>query len=128
MCLEVNRVPEKKFLTNCLESYADCLIRMEKADYAYRLLDMNRKYLKSTMLKYLFGKAAHICKDYQTAAGFLTGITDAADFEQLGEDVYDAYTRIFAIYQQTQETEKAELYKKKLVAFANAHGKNITFT
>lgn len=128
MCLEVNRVPEKKFLTNCLESYADCLIRMEKADYAYRLLDMNREYLRTTMLKYLFGKAAHICKDYQTAAGFLTGITDAADFEQLGEDVYEAYTRIFAIYQETQETEKAELYRKKLVAFGKAHGKNITFT
>ncbi|MDE6909913.1 MAG: glycosyltransferase [Lachnospiraceae bacterium] len=128
MSLEVNRVPEKKFLTNCLESYADCLIRNEKADFAYRLLDMNREYLKTTMLRYLFGKAAHMCKDYQTAAGFLTGITDVEDFEQLGEDVYDAYMRIFAIYQELQETEKAEIYKKKLVAYGDAHGKNITFT
>ena len=127
MCLEVNRNPEKKFLTNCLESYAECLIKAQRADYAYRLLDMNREYLKTTKLKYIFGKAAHMCGDNQTAIGFLTGITDAADFEQLGENVFDAYTRIFAIYQGTQETEKLDLYKQKLAAFGNRHGKQVTF-
>lgn len=128
MCLEINRNPEKKFLSICLESYADCLIKIGDADNAYRLLDMNREYLKTTKLRYLFGKAAHLCGDSRTAIGFLTGITDAADFEQLGENVFDAYARIFAIYKAAQEPEKTELYKKKLVEYGNRHGKQIAFT
>ena len=127
MCLEINRNPQKKFLNICLESYADCLIKVQNAEDAYRLLDMNREYLKTTRLRYLFGKAAHICKDYNTAIGFLTGITDAADFEQLGENVFDAYTRIFAIYRDTGQTEKFEIYQNKLAEFGRLHGKQITF-
>lgn len=127
MSLEINRNPEKKFVSICLESYADCLIRTQNAEDAYRLLDMNRAYLKTTKLRYLFGKAAHICKDYDTAIGFLTGITDAADFEQLGENVFDAYTRIFAIYNDTGQTEKCGIYKNKLIEFGRLHGQQITF-
>lgn len=128
MCLEINRNPEKKFLSICLESYADCLIKLDRPDDAYRLLDMNREYLGTTKLRYLFGKAAHMCRDYQTSIRFLTGITDAADFEQLGENVFDAYSRIFAIYKEGQEKEKFEHYKQKLVEFGKRHGKNITFS
>ena len=68
-----------------------------------------------------------MCKDYGTAIGFLTGIIDAADFEQLGEDVFDAYTRIFAIYRETGQTDKFEQYKTKLAEFGRQHGKQITF-
>ena len=126
-CLAVNGNAEKKFLNACLESYADCLMKIENAQDAYRLLDMNREYLRTTRLRYLFGKAAYKCRDYGTAIGFLTGITDAADFEQLGEDVFDAYTRIFAIYRETGQTDKFEQYKIKLAEFGRQHGKQITF-
>lgn len=126
-CLAINCNSERKFLNTCLESYADCLIKMENAQDAYRLLNMNREYLRTTKLRYLFGKAAYMCKDYGTAIGFLIGITDAADFEQLGEDVFDAYTRIFAIYRETGQTDKFEQYKAKLAEFGRRHGKQITF-
>lgn len=128
MCLETNRNPEKKFLRICLESYADCLIKVGNISDAYRLLDTNRSYLNTTKLRYLFGKAAYMCKDYVTAAGFLTGITDAADFEQLGECVYDTYARIFAIYSETGQAENLKIYKDKLAEFGRLHGKQIAFT
>lgn len=127
MCLEINRNPEKRFLSICLEAYADCLIKVGNPDDAYRLLDMNREYLKTTRLRYLLGKAAHMCKDYGTAIGFLTGITDAADFEQLGEGVYDTYARIFAIYNEMGQAERIEVYKSKLAEYGRQHGKQITF-
>lgn len=128
MCLEVNRNPEKKFLTNCLESYAECLIKAGNADFAYRLLDLNREYLSTTRLRYVFGKAAQMCGDYQTAIGFLTGITDAADFEQLGENVFDTYARIFACFKETKETAKIDIYKQKLAEYGRRHGKQIAFS
>lgn len=127
MCLEINRNPDKKFLSSCLESYADCLIKAGSPDNAYRLLDMNRQYLKTTRLRYLFGKAAHMCQDDETAIGFLTGITDEADFEQLGENVFDAYARIFAIFNETGQTDKFGIYQSKLAEFGRLHGKQITF-
>lgn len=127
MCLEINRNPEKKFLNICLESYADCLIKIGNPTDAYRLLDMNRGYLKTTKLRYLFGKAAHMCQDDQTAIRFLTVITDAADFEQLGENVFDTYARIFAILNKTGQTDKCEVYQRKLAEFGRMHGKQITF-
>lgn len=127
MCLEINRNPEKKFLSACLESYADCLIKIGNPADAYRLLDMNREYLKTTKLRYLFGKAAHMCQDDAAAIGFLTGITDEADFEQLGENVFDAYARIFAIYNEAGQTDKMEIYQNKLAEFGRLHGKQITF-
>ncbi len=127
MCLEINRNPEKKFLSICLESYADCLMNIGNSSDAYRLLDMNRAYLKTTKLRYLFGKAAYMCKDDETAIGFLTGVTDAADFEQLGENVFDVYARIFAIYKERGQMEKIERYKSKLAEFARLHGKQVTF-
>lgn len=127
MCLEINRNPEKKFLTTCLESYADCLMKTGNADDAYRLLDMNREYLKSTRLKYLFGKAAHLCGDDGTAVKFLTGVTDAGDFERLGDDVFDTYARIFAICKASGDVEKIGIYREKLTAFGDAHGKKIMF-
>lgn len=127
MCLEINRNPEKKFLSICLESYADCLIKAENPKDAYRLLDMNREYLRTTKLRYLFGKAAHMCRDYETAAGFLTGITDAADFEQLGEMVFDTYARIFAICNETDQTDLLGIYQRKLSEFGRLHGRQITF-
>mgnify|MGYP002509804433 CR=1 FL=1 len=128
MSLELNRNPEKQFLKICLESYAECLMKIGNAVDAYRLLDMNREYLRTTRQRYLFGRAAHLCRDYETAIGFLTGITDAADLDQLGEDVFDAYTRIFAIYKETGQTDKFEFYKSKLAEFGRRHGKQITFT
>ena len=128
MSLELNRNPEKQFLKICLESYAECLMKIGNAVDAYRLLDMNREYLRTTRQRYLFGRAAHLCRDYETAIGFLTGITDAADLGQLGEDVFDAYTRIFAIYKETGQTDKFEFYKSKLAEFGRQHGKQITFT
>lgn len=127
MCLEINRNPEKKFLGICLESYADCLFKAGNPADAYRLLDMNRAYLKTTKLRYLFGKAAHMCRDDQTAIAFLTGITDAADFEQLGENVFDAYARIFAVCKETGQTDQFEKYQNKLAEFGRLHGKQITF-
>ena len=103
MCLEINRNPEKKFLSACLESYADCLIKIgNPAD-------------------------AHMCQDDAAAIGFLTGITDEADFEQLGENVFDAYARIFAIYNEAGQTDKMEIYQNKLAEFGRLHGKQITF-
>lgn len=127
MCLEINRNPEKKFISICLESYADCLIRAGNPRDAYSLLDMNRGYLRTTKQRYLFGRAAHMCGDYETAVGFLTGITDAADFEWLGENVFDTYARIFAIFKETGQTDKFELYQNKLAEFGKQHGKQITF-
>ena len=127
MSLELNRNPAKQFLRICLESYADCLIKTENFEDAYRLFDMNREYITTTRQRYLFGKAAHMCRDYETAASFLTGITDATDFERLGDEVFDAYTRIFAIYKETGQTEQLELYKGKLAEFGRQHGKQITF-
>lgn len=127
MCLEINRNPEKKFLSICLESYADCLMKIGNSSDAYRLLDMNREYLKTTKLRYLFGKAAYMCKDDETAIGFLTGITDAADFEQLGENVFDVYARIFAIYNERGQMDKIEQYKGRLAEYGRMHGKQITF-
>lgn len=127
MCLNINRNPEKKFLSICLESYADCLVKVGNPDDAYRLLDMNREYLKTTKLRYLFGKVAYMCKDYGTALGFLTGITDAADFEQLGENVFDTYARIFSILNETGRTDQFEAYQNKLAEFGRLHGKQITF-
>lgn len=127
MCLEINRNPEKKFLSRCLESYADCLIRVGNPGDAYRLLDMNREYLKTTRLRYLFGRAAHMCQDDETAIGFLTGITDAADFEELGENVFDTYARIFAIYNEMGQADKFGIYQRKLEEYGRAHGKQITF-
>ncbi|MDE7183831.1 MAG: hypothetical protein K2O40_04975, partial [Lachnospiraceae bacterium] len=109
-------------------SYAECLIKAGNAEDAYRLLDINRAYLKTTRQRYLFGKAAHMCRDYETAIGLLTEITDAADFELLGDDVFDAYTRIFAIYSETGQTDQFDLYKNKLAEFGMQHGKQITFT
>lgn len=126
-CLVRNRNPEKKFLVICLESYADCLFKLGNAEDAYRLLEMNRLYLKTTRLRYMFGKAAYLCKDFDTSVRFLTGITDAPDFEKLGEDVFDTYTRIFAIYRASQDIEKLEQYKEKLTEFGKLHGKNIIF-
>ena len=128
MCLEINRNPEKKFLNICLEAYAECLIKVGNGEDAYRLLDLNSAYLQTTRQRYLFGKAAHLCRDYETAAGFLTQITDAADFEQLGDDVYDAYTRIFAIFSETGQSDEFERYKEKLAEFGRQHGKQITFS
>lgn len=128
MCLEMNRNPEKKFMGNCLESYADCLIRAGHPEAAYRLLDMNRDYLKTTRLRYLFGRAAHMCGDDETAVGFLAGITDAADFERLGENVFDTYARIFAIYSETGQSDQLERYQKKLAEYGKQHGKQITFS
>lgn len=127
MCLEINRNPEKKFLGICLEAYADCLIKVGSPENAYRLLDMNREYLRTTKQRYLYGKAAHMCRDYETAVRFLTGITDAADFEQLGENVFDTYARIFAIYNETGQSDKIERYQSKLAEFGRLHGKQITF-
>lgn len=127
MCLEINRNPEKKFLPICLESYADCLIKAGDPGNAYRLLNMNRAYLKTTKLHYLFGKAAHMCQDDETAFGFLTGIIDAVDFEQLGENVFDTYARIFAILNETGHRDKVEFYQNKLAEFGRLHGKQITF-
>ena len=75
----------------------------------------------------MFGKAAYLCKDFDTSVRFLTGITDAPDFEKLGEDVFDTYTRIFAIYRASQDIEKLEQYKEKLTEFGKLHGKNIIF-
>lgn len=128
MCLEINCNPEKKFIPLCLGSYAECLMRLGRPNDAYRLLDINRSYVGSTKLKYMFGKAAHMCRDYQTAIGFLTGITDAQDFEQLGENVFDVYSRIFAIYTESGDMEKIGIYKKKLSEFAKKIGKTITFS
>jgi len=127
MCLNINRNPEKRFLSICLEAYADCLVKVGNPDDAYRLLDMNREYLKTTKLRYLFGKAAYMCKDYGTALGFLTGVTDAADFEQLGENVFDTYVRIFSILNETGQTDQFEVYQNKLAEFGSLHGKQITF-
>ena len=109
MSLELNRNPEKKFLGICLESYAECLIKTGNAKDAYRLFDINRAYLKTIRQRYLFGEAAHLCRDYETAAEYLTGITDEPDFEQLGDDVFDAYTRIFAIFSETGQADQFEL-------------------
>lgn len=127
MCLEINRNPEKKFMTVCLESYADCLIRAGNPGDAYRLLDMNREYLRTTKLRYLFGKAAHMVRDYETAMSFLTGVTDAADFERLGENVFDTYARIFVACNETGQTDKIQTYQNKLEEFGSRHGKYITF-
>ncbi len=127
MCLEINRNPEKTFMSNCLESYADCLIRIGHPEEAYRLLDMNRDYLKTTKLRYLFGKAAHMCGDAGTAAAFLMEITDAADFERLGENVFDAYARVFAICSEAGWADRFEVYQNKLAEYGKRHGKQITF-
>ncbi|MDE7031538.1 MAG: glycosyltransferase [Lachnospiraceae bacterium] len=127
MCLEVNRNPEKKFLSVCLESYADCLLKTDNPNDAYRLLDMNREYLGTTRLRYLFGRAAHMCGDYQNAISFLTGITGEADFERLGDNVFDTYARIFAICSETGQTDILETYKARLAEFGRLHGKQITF-
>lgn len=127
MCLEINRNPEKRFLSICLESYADCLIKIGNPGDAYRLFDMNREYIRTTKQRYLFGKAAHMCKDNETAVRFLTTITDAVDFEQLGENVYDTYARIFAIYKETGQMDKIQCYQSKLAEFGKQHGKQITF-
>ncbi len=127
MCLEVNRNPEKKFMSSCLESYADCLIRIGSPEAAYRLLDMNRAYLTTTKLRYLFGRAAHMCGDDETAIGFLTGITEEADFERLGENAFDVYARIFAIYKEAGQTQMLRLYMDRLDDFGKRHGKRISF-
>lgn len=127
MCLEINRNPEKKFMGICLESYADCLIRAGNPKDAYRLLDMNREYLRTTKSRYLFGRAAHMCGEYETAVNFLTGVTDAEDFERLGENVFDTYARIFAIFNETGQADKFEIYQMKLAEFGRQHGKQITF-
>lgn len=127
MSLEVNRNPEKKFLTLCLESYADCLLKLGNTDEAYQLLDINRDYLKSTKLWYLFGKAAYNCKNYDAAYINLNRVVEAADLELLGEDAFDAYTRLLAICKTTGKIEKLEYYKKKLIEFAKRQGKQIVF-
>ncbi len=127
MCLEVNRNPDKRFMCLCLEAYADCLIKVQNPEDAYRLLDMNREYLTTTRLRYLFGRAAHMCGDYGTAIGFLTGVTDAADFERLGENTYDTYARIFAILGETGQTDKIGAWQDKLAEYGKMHGKQITF-
>lgn len=128
MCLEVNRNPEKKFLPLCLEAYTDCLMRIGNVNDAYRLLDMNREYLNTTKLKYLFGKAADISQNKETAIKYLTDVTDALDFDKLEDDAFDAFARIFALYKEMGETEKLEEYKKKLVQYGNQHGKQIIYT
>ena len=127
MCLEVNRNPEKRFLPLCLETYTECLMKIGNVNDAYRLLDMNKEYLKTTKLKYLFGKAADICCDKENAVRYLTSITDAADLDKLEDDAFDAFARIFALYKEAGETEKLEEYKNKLVEYGKQHGKQIVF-
>ena len=89
---------------------------------------MNWDYLNTTRLRYLFGRAAHLCGDDEKAVGFLAGITDAADFERLGENVFDTYARIFAIYSETGQSDQLERYQKKLAEYGKQHGKQITFS
>ncbi len=107
--------------------YAECVIRMGSREAAYRLLDMNRAYLTTTKLRYLFGRAAHMCGDDETAIGFLTGITEEADFERLGENAFDVYARIFAIYKEAGQTQMLRLYMDRLDDFGKRHGKRISF-
>lgn len=127
MSLECNRNPQKKFLIICLEAYTECLLREKRDEDAYRLLDMNRTYLTTAKLRYLFGKAAYLCRDYETAYLFLSGAVQASDADTLGEDIFDAYSRIFAICKSAGNMEKLEEYKKKLAEYGDRHGKKIIF-
>lgn len=127
MSLELNQNPEKKFITICLESYTECLLKVNRNEDAYRLLDMNRPYLATTKLRYLFGKAAYMCKDYETSYLFLAGVVQAPDVDILGEDVFDAFSRIFTICKSAGSMDRVEEYKKKLVEYGNQHGQQIIF-
>lgn len=127
MSLEINTNPEKKFLIICLESYADCLMKADRNEDAYKLLDINRDYLKTTRLWYLFGKAAYLCKNFDIAYINLTKVTEAEDIALLGDDVFDVYERIFAICNAKRDVQKLEFYKNKLIAYGNQHGKKIFF-
>ena len=127
LCLELNSNDNKNFLPIALSSYAEALFNLGRNEDACRLLTMNEDYLGTARLRFQHGKACQLCGDDLGALASFIQATLMPDFDSLGDDAYSTYARILSMCRTTGNEDKIELYKRRLLDYAAAHGKQIVF-